>query len=152
MVGPEIEKRAQVRHVCRMFVIGSHLTVPYLTIVLRRGYGLGAMAMARGGFHESFFTASWPTGEFGAMGIEGAIKAGFKKELAAIEDRQEREKLYEQLVAQLRERGKAINMASYLEIDSVIDPADTRKWITQGIKSAPANKYQESDHCFVDPW
>ncbi len=152
MVGPEIEKRAQVRHVCRMFVIGSHLTVPYLTIVLRRGYGLGAMAMARGGFHESFFTASWPTGEFGAMGIEGAIKAGFKKELAAIEDRQEREKLYEQLVAQLRERGKAINMASYLEIDSVIDPADTRKWIIQGIKSAPANKYQESYHCFVDPW
>jgi acetyl-CoA carboxylase carboxyltransferase component len=152
MVGPEIEKRAQVRHVCRMFVVGSHLTVPYLTIVLRRGYGLGAMAMARGGFHESFFTASWPTGEFGAMGIEGAIKAGFKKELAAIEDPQEREKLYEQLVAQLRERGKAINMASYLEIDSVIDPADTRKWITQGIKSAPANKYQESSHCFVDPW
>ena len=152
MVGPEIEKRAQVRHVCRMFVIGSHLTVPYLTIVLRRGYGLGAMAMARGGFHESFFTASWPTGEFGAMGIEGAIKAGFKKELAAIEDRQEREKLYEQLVAQLRERGKAINMASYLEIDSVIDPADTRKWIMQGIKSAPANKYQESYHSFVDPW
>ena len=152
MVGPEIEKRAQVRHVCRMFVIGSHLTVPYLTIVLRRGYGLGAMAMARGGFHESFFTASWPTGEFGAMGIEGAIKAGFKKELAAIEDRQEREKLYEQLVAQLRERGKAINMASYLEIDSVIDPADTRKWIIQGIKSAPANKYQESYHSFVDPW
>jgi acetyl-CoA carboxylase carboxyltransferase component len=152
MVGPEIEKRAQVRHVCRMFVIGSHLAVPYLTIVLRRGYGLGAMAMARGGFHESFFTASWPTGEFGAMGIEGAIKAGFKKELAAIEDGQEREKLYEQLVAQLRERGKAINMASYLEIDSVIDPADTRKWIMQGIKSAPANKYQESYHAFVDPW
>jgi acetyl-CoA carboxylase carboxyltransferase component len=152
MVGPEIEKRAQVRHVCRMFVIGSHLTVPYLTIVLRRGYGLGAMAMARGGFHESLFTASWPTGEFGAMGIEGAIKAGFKKELTAIEDQQEREKLYEQLVAQLRERGKAINMASYLEIDSVIDPADTRKWITQGIKSAPAGKTQEMCHSFIDPW
>ncbi|HUN54249.1 MAG TPA: carboxyl transferase domain-containing protein [Smithella sp.] len=152
MVGPEIEKRAQVRHVCRMFVIGSHLTVPYLTIVLRRGYGLGAMAMARGGFHESLFTASWPTGEFGAMGIEGAIKAGFKKELAAIEDEQEREKVYEQLVAQLRARGKAINMASYLEIDSVIDPADTRQWIIQGLKSVPANQYQESNHAFVDPW
>ncbi|MGP8152775.1 MAG: acyl-CoA carboxylase subunit beta [Smithella sp.] len=152
MVGPEIEKRAQVRHVCRMFVIGSHLTVPYFTIVLRRGYGLGAMAMAKGGFHESFFTASWPTGEFGAMGIEGAIKAGFKKELAAIKDQQEREKLYEQLVAQLHERGKAINIASYLEIDSVIDPADTRKWIMQGIKSVPANRYRESCHSFIDPW
>ena len=86
------------------------------------------------------------------MGIEGAIKAGFKKELTAIEDQQEREKLYEQLVAQLRERGKAINMASYLEIDSVIDPADTRKWITQGVKSVPAGKYKEPCHSFVDPW
>jgi acetyl-CoA carboxylase carboxyltransferase component len=152
MVGPEIEKRAQVRHVCRMFVVGSHLTVPYFTVVLRRGYGLGAMAMARGGFHESFFTAAWPTGEFGAMGIEGAIKAGFKKELAAIEDLTQREKLYEQLVGELYKRGKAINIASYLEIDSVIDPADTRKWITQGMKSVPAGKSKESCHSFVDPW
>jgi acetyl-CoA carboxylase carboxyltransferase component len=152
MVGPEIEKRAQVRHVCRMFVVGSHLTVPYFTIVLRRGYGLGAMAMAKGGFHESFFTAAWPTGEFGAMGLEGAIKAGFKKELAVIADPQEREKLYEQLLAQLRERGKAVNIASYLEIDSVIDPADTRKWIMQGIKSVPSPKSPEAGHSFIDPW
>jgi len=152
MVGPEIEKRAQVRHVCRMFVIGSHLTVPYFTIVLRRGYGLGAMAMARGGFHESFFTAAWPTGEFGGMGLEGAVKAGFKKELAAIEDPQKRQELYEFLVAQLYERGKAINMAAYLEIDAVIDPADTRKWIMQGLKSAPARQPQDARHSFIDPW
>jgi len=152
MVGPEIEKRAQVRHVCRMFVIGSHLTVPYFTIVLRRGYGLGAMAMAKGGFHESFFTAAWPTGEFGGMGLEGAVKAGFKKELAAIEDPQKREELYEFLVAQLYERGKAINMAAYLEIDAVIDPADTRKWIMQGLKSAPARPPGGASHSFIDPW
>jgi len=152
MVGPEIERRAQVRHVCRMFVIGSHLTVPYFTIVLRRGYGLGAMAMAKGGFHESFFTAAWPTGEFGGMGLEGAVKAGFKKELAAIEDPKKREEFYEFLVAQLYERGKAINMAAYLEIDAVIDPADTRKWIMQGLKSVPARKPQDSKHNFVDPW
>ncbi|HOQ43667.1 MAG TPA: carboxyl transferase domain-containing protein, partial [Smithellaceae bacterium] len=152
MVGPEIEKRAQVRHVCRMFVIGSHLTVPYFTIVLRRGYGLGAMAMARGGFHESFFTAAWPTGEFGGMGLEGAVKAGFKKELAAIEDPQKREEFYEFLVAQLYERGKAINMASYLEIDAVIDPADTRRWIMQGLKSVPARKSGDACHSFIDPW
>ena len=152
MVGPEIEKRAQVRHVCRMFVIGSHLTVPYFTVVLRRGYGLGAMAMAKGGFHESFFTVAWPTGEFGAMGLEGAVKAGFKKEMAAIEDPQKREEFYETLVAQLYQRGKAINMASYLEIDAVIDPADTRKWIMQGLKSAPARQPKESSHTFIDPW
>jgi len=152
MVGPEIEKRAQVRHVCRMFVIGSHLTVPYFTVVLRRGYGLGAMAMARGGFHESFFTAAWPTGEFGAMGIEGAIKAGFKKELAAVDDEKEREKLYEQLVGELYKRGKALNIAAYVEIDSVIDPADTRKWIMQGIKSVPSDQHRKPRHSFIDPW
>jgi acetyl-CoA carboxylase carboxyltransferase component len=152
MVGPEMEERAQVRHVCRMFVIGSHLTVPYFTLVLRRGYGLGAMAMARGGFHESFFTAAWPTGEFGAMGIEGAIKAGFKKEMAAIEDPEERQKLYDQLVTGLYERGKALNMASYLEIDAVIDPADTRKWIMRGLKSVPTDSGHRPCHAFVDPW
>lgn len=150
MVGPDIEKRAQVRHVCRLFVVGSHLTVPYFTIVLRRGYGLGAMAMAKGGFHESVFTASWPSGEFGAMGIEGAIKAGFKKELAAIEDETQRQHLYEQLVDQLYQRGRAINIASYLEIDAVIDPAETRRWIMQGLKSASGNEV--SDHRFIDPW
>jgi acetyl-CoA carboxylase carboxyltransferase component len=110
------------------------------------------MAMAKGGFHESFFTAAWPTGEFGAMGLEGAVKAGFKKELAAIVDPKEREAFYEQLVAQLYERGKAINMASYLEIDAVIDPADTRKWIMQGLKSIPAQPILEAGHSFVDPW
>jgi acetyl-CoA carboxylase carboxyltransferase component len=152
MVGPEIEKRAQVRHVCRMFVNGAHVTVPYFAVVLRRGYGLGAMAMAKGGFHESIFTVAWPTGEFGGMGLEGAVKAGFKKELAAIENLEKREALYNQLVAQLYERGKAINMASYLEIDSVIDPADTRQWIMQGLKSVPAEQTRGTAHCFVDPW
>jgi len=152
MVGPEIEKRAQVRHVCRMFVIGSHVTVPYFTVVLRRGYGLGAMAMAKGGFHESLFTVSWPSGEFGGMGLEGAVKAGFRKELEAIENPQEREALYDNLVAQLYERGKAINMASYLEIDAVIDPADTRKWILAGLKAVPPGGTKGTGHDFVDPW
>jgi acetyl-CoA carboxylase carboxyltransferase component len=152
MVGPEIEKRAQVRHVCRMFVIGSHLRVPYFTVVLRRGYGLGAMAMAKGGFHETSFTVAWPTGEFGAMGLEGAVKAGFKKELAAIEDSKERETLYQKLVAQAYKRGRAINMASYLEIDAVIDPADTRTWILQALPSVPTVCIEGESHSFVDPW
>lgn len=152
MVGPEIEKRAQVRHVCRMFVVGSHVTVPYFTVILRRGYGLGVMAMAKGGFHESFFSVSWPTGEFGGMGLEGAVKAGFKKELAAIEDPQKREEFYETLVAQLYEIGKAINMAAHLEIDAVIDPADTRQWIMRGLKSTAARQPADACHSFVDPW
>jgi acetyl-CoA carboxylase carboxyltransferase component len=152
MVGPEIEKRAQVRHVCRMFIVGSHVTVPYFTVVLRRGYGLGAMAMARGGFHESFFTVAWPTGEFGAMGLEGAVKTGFKKELASVKDQEKREELYNSLVASLYERGKAMNAASYLEIDSVIDPADTRKWLMRGLNAVPIRKPVDAYHAFIDPW
>jgi len=152
MVGPEIERRAQVRHVCRMFVVGSHLTVPFFTVFLRRGYGLGAQAMAKGGFREPFFAVAWPTGEFGGMGLEGAVRAGFRKELEAVKDPQEREALYEKLVALAYERGKAINMASYLEIDAVIDPADTRRWIMEGLKGAPAERTERTGHDFVDTW
>jgi len=152
MVGPEVEKRAQVRHVCRMFVVGSHLTVPYFTIVMRRAYGLGVMAMSRGSFHESVFTTSWPTGEFGAMGLEGAVKAGFRRELEAVEDPEERERLFNKYVSMAYEMGKAVNMAAYLEIDSVIDPADTRRWISQGLISVSAESVSRGSHSFVDPW
>jgi acetyl-CoA carboxylase carboxyltransferase component len=152
MVGPEVERRAQVRHICRMFVVGSHLTVPFFTVFLRRGYGLGAQAMAKGGFHEPFFAVAWPTGEFGGMGLEGFVKAGFRKELGAVKDPQEREALYEKLLASLYERGKAINMASYLEIDAVIDPADTRRWIMEGLKAVPAERAERAGHDFVDTW
>jgi acetyl-CoA carboxylase carboxyltransferase component len=152
MVGPEIERRAQVRHICRMFVVGSHLTVPFFTVFLRRGYGLGAQAMAKGGFHEPFFAVAWPTGEFGGMGLEGFVRAGFRKELEAVKDPQEREALYEKLLASLYERGKAINMASYLEIDAVIDPADTRRWVMEGLKAAPAERTERTGHDFVDTW
>ena len=152
MVGPEVERRAQVRHVCRMFVVGSHLSIPFFTVFLRRGYGLGAQAMAKGSFHEPFFAVAWPTGEFGGMGLEGAVRAGFRKELEAVKDAQEREALYEKLVALAYERGKAINMASYLEIDAVIDPAETRSWITDGLKAAPAGDTRRAGHDFVDTW
>ena len=152
MVGPEIEVRAQVRHVCRMFVVGAHTTVPFFTVVLRKGYGLGAMAMSAGGFHDSFFTACWPTGEFGGMGLEGAVKHGFRKELEAIKDPAERDKFYKYLVEQAYAVGKAANMASYLEIDSVIDPAETRQWIMRGLKSIPSKYKEKTGQRFIDPW
>jgi acetyl-CoA carboxylase carboxyltransferase component len=151
MVGPEIETRAQVRHVCRMFVIGSHVSVPYFSIVTRRGYGLGAMAMAKGGFHESTFIAAWPTGEFGGMGLEGAVKAGFKRELEAEKDPAAREALFNKLLGQLYERGKAVNMAAYLEIDAVIDPMETRNWILKGLMSTPKRSDKQVNRPFIDP-
>ncbi len=138
MVGPEAEKTALVRHVCRMFVTAASLTVPWFTVVLRKGYGLGAQAMAGGGFHAQCFTVSWPTGEFGGMGLEGAVRLGFRKELAAIEDLAERERLFRTMVAKYYETGKATNIASVLEIDQVIDPVETRRWILRGLNSCPA--------------
>jgi acetyl/propionyl-CoA carboxylase alpha subunit/acetyl-CoA carboxylase carboxyltransferase component len=137
MVGPEAEKTAIVRHVSRMFVTGASLTVPLFGIVLRKGYGLGAQSMIGGGFHASFFTVAWPTGEFGGMGLEGYVRLGFRKEMEAIEDPIEREKYYQAKVAELYANGKAVSIASVLEIDEVIDPADTRRWIMSGLRSVP---------------
>ena len=135
MVGPDAEKQAQVRHVSRMFIAAAHLRVPFFSVVLRKGYGLGAMAMCAGGFHSPAFTMAWPTGEFGAMGLEGAVRLGYRKELEAAPEGPQREALYQQLVAKQYEAGQALNMAATLEIDAVIDPADTRGWLARGLAS-----------------
>ena len=153
MVGPEAEKTALVRHVCRMFVTAANIDIPYFTIVLRKGYGLGAQAMAGGGFHAQTFTISWPTGEFGGMGLEGAVRLGFRKELEAVADAVEREKLFQSMVAKSYEVGKATNIASVLEIDQVIDPVETRRWIIRGLESCPApEKRSGRKRPFVDTW
>jgi acetyl-CoA carboxylase carboxyltransferase component len=148
MVGPKAEITALVRHTSRMFVAAASLTVPFFSVVLRKGYGLGAQAMAGGHFHAPVFTISWPTGEFGGMGLEGAVKLAMKKELEAIEDPEQRKQLFETTVAWAYERGKAMSMASYLEIDAVIDPAETRAWIARalaGITIPPRRR-------FIDTW
>ncbi|PKM26496.1 MAG: carbamoyl-phosphate synthase large subunit, partial [Gammaproteobacteria bacterium HGW-Gammaproteobacteria-12] len=153
MVGPEAEKQATVRHVSRLFVTAASLTVPFFTLVLRKGYGLGAQAMAAGSFHSPLFTAAWPTGEFGAMGLEGAVRLGFAKELAAQPDDTTRQALFDKLVAKAYENGKALNMASYLEIDAVIDPADSRTWLLRGLAAIPRPVRGEGrKRPFVDTW
>jgi acetyl/propionyl-CoA carboxylase alpha subunit len=150
MVGPEVEAQAQVRHTSRMFVVASHLRVPYFCVVLRKGYGLGAQAMAAGGLDAPLFTVAWPTGEFGAMGLEGAVRLGFRRELAAATEGAQRDALFARLVAEQYTNGSAINMAQTLEIDAVIDPAETRAWLLRGLESAaPA---ASSDRRYVDPW
>ncbi|MFN2426488.1 MAG: carboxyl transferase domain-containing protein [Candidatus Binatia bacterium] len=153
MVGPEVESRAMVRHASRMFVVGASLTVPFFTIVLRKGYGLGAQAMAGGSFHAPIFTVAWPTAEFGGMGLEGAVKLGFQKELEAVEDPAARRKLFDEMVARMYELGKGVSMASYFEIDDVIDPADSRRWISTALTSAPppAPRTGKKRPC-VDAW
>jgi acetyl-CoA carboxylase carboxyltransferase component len=159
MVGPEVERQAQVRHACRLFVTAAHLQVPVFCVVIRKGYGLGAQAMAVGGFDAPVFTVSWPTGEFGGMGLEGAVKLGYRKELEAAaagpDGDRTREALYQKLVARQYENGSAINMATTLEIDAVIDPADTRAWLVRGLDSTGAVRGTGAGPApsrFVDVW
>jgi acetyl-CoA carboxylase carboxyltransferase component len=137
MVGPDAERTALVRHAARLFVTAGSLTVPFFTIVLRKAYGLGAQTMAGGSLKVPLFAVSWPTGEFGGMGLEGAVRLGFGKQLDAIADPAEREQTLKRMVDSMYEHGKAINVASLFEIDAVIDPADSRRWIMSALRSAP---------------
>lgn len=151
MVGPDAERTATVRHLTRMVVTGANITVPFGLVVLRKAYGLGAQAMAGGSLKVAQFAVSWPTGEFGPMGLEGAVKLGFKRELDAIEDPHERKQRYDQMVQSAYEHGKALNVASVFEIDDVIDPADTRRWIATAL--APAtSRPQGKKRPFIDTW
>src|SRR6185369_3111882 len=136
---------------CRMFLAAARLTVPCFTVVVRKGYGLGAQAMAVGGFDAPVFTIAWPSAEFGAMGLEGAVRLGFRKELEAAAQGSERQALYDKLVAQQYANGSAINMAATLEIDAVIDPAETRAWLMRGLDAAAA-KPRPAGRRFVDGW
>jgi acetyl-CoA carboxylase carboxyltransferase component len=134
-----------------MFIAAAHLRVPFVSVVLRKGYGLGAMAMAAGGFHAPMLTAAWPTGEFGGMGLEGYVRLGFRKELEAVPEGAQREALFAQLVQAQYDKGSAMEMAASLEIDAVIDPAETRHWLVGALEAAgrvPADPMEP----VIDAW
>ena len=153
MVGPEAEKEALVRHANRMLVAGPNLSVPIFTIVLRKGYGIGAIAMGGGYYKEPLFLVSWPTGEFGGMGLEGQVKLGFRNELAAIEDPEERVKEYERLVDEAYERGGALNVATTFGIDQVIDPAESRTWVANILRAMrPPPPREGKKRPYIDTW
>jgi acetyl-CoA carboxylase carboxyltransferase component len=153
MVGPEIERTALVRHSSRMFLIASSLTVPTYCVILRKAYGLGAIAMAAGSFKAPQFSVSWPTGEFGGMGLEGSVKLGFRDELAARTDPAERLALYEELVAKEYQRGKALNYSTGFAIDDTIDPADTRFWLANLLAAQrPPAPRQGKKRPAIDAW
>jgi acetyl-CoA carboxylase carboxyltransferase component len=153
MVGPEAERTAQVRHFARMFVVGSSLTIPYATVILRKGYGLGAQAMAAGSFRAPALIVAWPTGEIGGMGLEGAVRLGFRKELEGEADPAARQALFDRLVAAAYRNGKALNAATQFEIDDVIDPAETRARLVAVFRAAPQPRPREGKKrpC-VDTW
>jgi acetyl-CoA carboxylase carboxyltransferase component len=152
MVGPEIEKTALVRHSSRMFVIGANLSVPFFTIILRKSYGLGAIAMSGGSHQTPIFSVAWPTGEFGGMGLEGSVKLGYRKELAAIEDPEARLNRFEEMVANAYEHGKALNQASLFSVDDTIDPADSRWWVASLLSSIRTRPRTGKKRAAIDAW
>jgi acetyl-CoA carboxylase carboxyltransferase component len=154
MVGPAAERTATVRHFARLFLAGANLSVPTGTIVLRKGYGLGAQAMAGGSFKAPLFTVGWPTSEFGGMGLEGAVRLGMRRELEAIEDAAERERVFAATVAAAYEHGRGLNMAAYGEIDDVIDPADSRRWIEMLFDAGAGEWWRRpgKKRPYVDAW
>ncbi len=157
MVGPEVEKTALVRHANRMFLIGANIEVPMFCVIVRKAYGLGGIAMAGGSFKVPSFSVAWPTAEFGPMGLEGSVKLGFRADLAAIEDPEERKARYDELVEKEYQRGKALNHATGFAIDDTIDPADTRHWIANTMKSIrPTGPSAGSPHgkkrAAIDGW
>jgi acetyl/propionyl-CoA carboxylase alpha subunit len=154
MVGPEVEKTALVRRASRLFVTSANLSVPVFTLVLRKAYGLGALGMAAGSFRTPVWAVSWPTGEFGGMGLEGFVRLGFRKEMDALEGAAEKQAFYDRKLAELYEVGKALNVATHFELDDVIDPADTRRWVAKGLRATAryAPPRTEKRRPFVDTW
>ena len=152
MVGPEAEGTGLVRHCSRLFVAGAALRVPLCAVILRKAYGLGAQAMAGGSMHEPLLTVGWPTAELGAMGLEGAVKLGFRRELEAIADEAERAERLEQMVAHAHEHAKALNAATLFELDDVIDPAETRGLLARTLAAASAHAVAPQRPRFVDTW
>ncbi len=152
MVGPDAEKTALVRHASRLFLAGAALTVPFMTVVLRKGYGLGAQAMAGGSFRATLMTVAWPTGEFGGMGLEGAVRLAYRKELDAIDDPDARKARFGSMVADAYERGTALNTATYFEVDDVVDPAETRAQVAAVILRPEDSRREGPKRRYVDSW
>jgi acetyl/propionyl-CoA carboxylase alpha subunit/acetyl-CoA carboxylase carboxyltransferase component len=152
MVGVESEARAAVRKTSRMFIAGRKLGVPLFSVVLRKCYGLGASAMIQGSKDEPVFSLSWPTGEFGTMGLEGAVRLAFRKEIEAEVDPTRQKAVFDEQVAKLYAAGKAIEHATMLRIDAVIDPADTRRWLVQGLNASAPRRQHAPPRNYVDTW
>ena len=153
MVGPDVERTALVRHCVRMFNAGANLTTPLFGVVVRKAYGLGVQAMCGASAQVGFFTVAWPTADFAGMNIEGFVKLGYRKELAAIENAEERKLEFDQRVEQAYQRAKAINASVGGGIDDVIDPNDTRAWIANSLHRLPPKQPRAGKkYPFVDTW
>ena len=152
MVGPDSERQAAVRKTSRMFVNAARVTVPVLSVVLRKAYGLGAMALGGGSLDKGMFCVAWPSGEFGGMGLEGMARLALKARFAAEPDLVKQQAMFDAMVASLYASGKSVRQAQSLQVDAVIDPADTRAWLLSGLTLAAPRSSHAPPNRFVDAW
>ena len=153
MVGPDAEREALVRHCARMFVTGANLQVPVFGLIIRKAYGLGVQAMCGGSSMVPVFSAAWPTAEFAGMNIEGAVKLGYRDDLAALATAKERKELFDKMTEKSYERARAVNGATFFGVDDVIDPADSREWVVAGLRSLPPTEPRTGKRRpYIDTW
>jgi acetyl-CoA carboxylase carboxyltransferase component len=150
MVGPAAEPEGGLRAFAEYFARGADFVDKggrIFGLTVRKAYGLGAQALLGGSTIVPFHSASWPTGEFAGMGIEGAVKLGMSKELEAIADPAERAAAEQAFIDDMYYRGRAVSMAQTTEIDAVIDPAETRGWLERCVASVePRNGFTGRYH------
>jgi acetyl/propionyl-CoA carboxylase alpha subunit len=151
MVGPAADNGGLVRHASRTMLAVSTLSVPVAAIITRRAYGIGGMVMLGGNSRGASVVVAWPSAELGPMGHEGTIRLSHGAELDAMTDPEARKRRFDELVAELYDRGGAINVASAFEIDDVIDPAESRRLILATFDSGLASR-PPKQRPFLDVW
>ena len=136
MVGPDVEKTGLVRHSARVLTALANATVPMMTVVLRKAYGLGYYIMGSQPLNPSVLLA-WPTAEYGGMGLEGAVNIIYRAELEAIDDPAVRAAQHRELTDELKRQNTAIESAARFRYDAVIDPAETRAMLLRTLATCP---------------
>ena len=151
MVGPEVEKTGLVRRSARILTALANATVPLLTVVLRKAYGLGYYVMGSRPLDPALLVA-WPTAEFGGMGLEGAVNIIYRRELDDASDPETRAELHRTLTAGLRRSNTALEVAARFGYDDVIDPADTRDILLRTLATLPAPLPRTTRKRLIEPF
>ncbi len=136
-IGSAAEKSQLGRRSAKLIYELGHATVPRISLVLRKGYGLGYFAMCGGRSFDADAALAWPTAEICAMSIEGAVNVAYRKEIERSPDPEARRA---ELVAEMRARITPLGGAESFGLDDVIDPRTTRARLIAVLERAPARR------------
>lgn len=140
MVGPQSERNATLRRGLRVAYVMAHMRVPTVSVIVRKAYGMGAVAMNGPGAGQSV-TLCWPSAEFGALPVEGGLNAAFHNSIAAAEDPEEYRR---ELEERYRNFGNPFEAAKVFNFDDLIDPRDTRLRIAQALRRSRRRRELEA--------